>query len=458
MLENPRLSCEAVGFVDDDPGKLGRTIHGVPVVGAVGDLGRYLDRYDVKHVFVTIGRVPSETMRGIVEACEDRGVPVKVLPGMGEIIGGEVSLKSMRDVEYGDLLGRESVHLDAENIRGYLTDHVVMVTGCGGSIGSELCRQIVRFNPRELVLLDAAEPGLFATEMQLRQKMKFSNCTAVLGSVADEGLMNRLFARHRPAVVLHAAAYKHVPMLEANPWAAVTNNVLGSLVVMRAAVSHGVGRFVLVSSDKAVRPSNVMGASKRVVELIMHSLSGNGTIFMAVRFGNVLGSSGSVVPIFMEQIRAGGPVTVTHRDASRYFMSIPEAAQLILQAGGIGTGGETFVLDMGKPVKIDAMARDLIRLCGSEPDSEIGIVYSGLRPGEKLHEELMTDGEGVAETMHKGILVLRQNGSPRYSAAELEREIDELRRLADGHDAAAIRAKFAEIVPEYAVQYSPSVL
>jgi FlaA1/EpsC-like NDP-sugar epimerase len=294
--------------------------------------------------------------------------------------------------------------------------------------------------------------------MQLKHQMRFPDHTAILGSVTDEGLVNSVFERYKPAVVFHAAAYKHVPMLESNPWEAVTNNIVGSCVVMRAALNHGVSRFVLVSSDKAVRPANVMGASKRVVELVMHAMAGNGTVFMAVRFGNVLGSSGSVVPIFREQIRNGGPVTVTHPDASRYFMSIPEAAQLILQAGGLGKGGETFVLDMGKPVKIAAMARDLIRLSGKDPDGGIEIAYIGLRPGEKLHEELMTDGEGLSATGHKGILVLRQEGRGLPDDAALTRGVSELRRLAAIHDAAGIRAKLAEIVPEYAVQNSLPVL
>jgi len=309
-----------------------------------------------------------------------------------------------------------------------------------------------------LVLLDSSEANLFAMELQLKTRLRFPRHVAILGSVADECLMERVFERYKPSVVFHAAAYKHVPMLEANPWEAVTNNILGSCATMRAATKHGAARFVLVSTDKAVRPTNVMGASKRVAELAMHAMAGNGTVFMAVRFGNVVGSSGSVVPIFREQIRSGGPVTVTHPEVTRYFMSIPEAARLILQAGGLGTGGETFVLDMGQPVRIAAMARDLLRLSGMDPDREGSIVFTGLRPGEKLHEELITEGEGVAPTSHKGILVLKREAGSQPDSGLLMGAIEELAEIAGRHDAAGIRRKLVEILPEYAVQQNVPVL
>ncbi|MBM4147694.1 MAG: polysaccharide biosynthesis protein [Lentisphaerae bacterium] len=458
IQENPKLACSVVGFVDDDPGKRGRSVHGIPVIGTVDALGRCIDRHGVRKVLVTISGVSAATMRRIVQDCEGRRVELKIVPGIGELIGGKAGLKDLRDVDYEDLLGREPAQLDVESIRGYIEGKSVLVTGCGGSIGSELCRQIIEFRPGLLVLLDSSEANLFAMELQLKTRLRFPRHVAILGSVADECLMERVFERYKPSVVFHAAAYKHVPMLEANPWEAVTNNILGSCATMRAATKHGAARFVLVSTDKAVRPTNVMGASKRVAELAMHAMAGNGTVFMAVRFGNVVGSSGSVVPIFREQIRSGGPVTVTHPEVTRYFMSIPEAARLILQAGGLGTGGETFVLDMGQPVRIAAMARDLLRLSGMDPDREGSIVFTGLRPGEKLHEELITEGEGVAPTSHKGILVLKREAGSQPDSGLLMGAIEELAEIAGRHDAAGIRRKLVEILPEYAVQQNVPVL
>jgi FlaA1/EpsC-like NDP-sugar epimerase len=324
----------------------------------------------------------------------------------------------------------------------------VLVTGCGGSIGSELCRQIARFSPGRLVLFDSGEYNLYSIESELTREHGCENLAPVLGSVADEGLVRRVFAEHRPAVVFHAAACKHVPMVEANPWAAVTNNVLGSRIVMRAAREFGAQRFVLVSTDKAVRPANVMGASKRVTELLMAGFAGGPTRFMAVRFGNVLGSSGSVVPLFRRQIALGGPVTVTHPEATRYFMSISEAAQLILQAGSMGKrGGEIFLLEMGVPVRIADMARDLIRLSGKEPERDIAVVYTGLRPGEKLHEELRAEGEAAEPTGHGKIVVLAAANCVDPTA--LDAGIERLAQAAARHDAAAIRAILRELVPEY---------
>jgi FlaA1/EpsC-like NDP-sugar epimerase len=440
-----------VGFLDDASGLKGRTIHGRPVLGAVQTMATVVDRLGVDEIFIAVSEASAEEMRRLVDACKDTGLPYKILPAMTEIIDGKVNIKTLRDIDYLDLLGRSPVSLDTERIEQYLTGQTVLVTGCGGSIGSELCRQIVRFRPGRLVLVDASEYNLYEIEMELRHGLGFSDCATVLGSIADEPLMERVFAEHRPGTVFHAAAYKHVPMLERNPWQAVRNNIEGSRAVMRAAVAAGVERFVLVSTDKAVRPTNVMGASKRVTELLMQSMRGGATRFMAVRFGNVVGSSGSVVPLFRRQIAAGGPVTVTHPDVTRYFMSIAEATQLILQAGSMGeagTGGEVFVLDMGVPVRIADMARDLIRLSGKEPGVDVDIVFTGLREGEKLFEELITEGEGIVRTEHRKILVV--GGDATVGTGELERGLEDLARAADAHDGQAIRAILRRLVPEYA--------
>lgn len=440
-----------VGFVDNDRDKKGRTIHGKPVLGMVDDLGELTDDLGVDEIFIAVSSASGEQMRTIADACKQTGVPYKILPAMTEIMGGKVDIKALRDVNYLDLLGRSPVSLDTERIEAYLTGQTVLVTGCGGSIGSELCRQIVRFRPGHIVLVDSSEYNLYQIEMELRHALGYTDCSTVLGTIADRELMTRTFAEHAPSTVFHAAAYKHVPMLERNPWQAVRNNVMGSRAVMEAAVDAGVERFVVVSTDKAVRPTNVMGATKRVTELLMQSFQGRGTRFMAVRFGNVVGSSGSVVPLFRKQIEAGGPVTVTHPEVTRYFMSISEASQLILQAGSMGlkgTGGEIFVLDMGVPVKIVDMARDLIRLSGKEPDVDVSIEFTGLREGEKLYEELITEGEGIVRTEHEKILVL---GSDCCATAEdLESDLATLIDAADRYDATAIRATLMRVVPEYA--------
>lgn len=439
-----------MGFLDEDPGKKGRTIHGKPVLGSVKNLEAAVNRLDIDEIFIAVSRASGEQMRILVDACKGSGVPYKILPAMTEIIDGKVGIKALRDIDYLDLLGRSPVKLDTERIQGYLTGQTVLVTGCGGSIGSELCRQIVRFNPARIVLVESSEFNLYSIQMELHHEIGFTDYVTVLGSITDRDLMDKTFEKYRPSVVFHAAAYKHVPMLERNPWQAVRNNIEGSKTIMEAAVAASVARFVVVSTDKAVRPTNVMGASKRVTELLMQSMLGAGTRFMAVRFGNVVGSSGSVVPLFRKQIETGGPVTVTHPEVTRYFMSISEASQLILQAGSMGekgTGGEIFVLDMGVPVKIADMARDLIRLSGKEPDVDVNISFTGLREGEKLFEELITEGEGIVRTEHEKILVL---GSDCCASAEdLKSELAGLHRASMKHDSDAIRAILKGLVPEY---------
>ena len=455
IIENDHLPYLVIGFIDDDRKKYGRSIHGIPVLGSLNGLAKIVEDEQIKEILIAIPSATGDQIRRIVETCKVCQIAYKTLPGMGEIIDGRVSLKALRDVNYEDLLGRSPVQLDMEEIQGYLDNKTILVTGCGGSIGAELCRQIVRFQPKNLILLDASESNLFHIELELRNKLGYDRYRAILGRVQDEKLMTSVFEKYRPQVVFHAAAYKHVPMLEKNPWEAVFNNITGSRVLMGMALKHRAERFVLVSTDKAVRPTNVMGASKRVTELLLQTFQNGGTRFMAVRFGNVVGSSGSVIPVFRNQIEQGGPVTVTHPEVRRFFMTIPEAAQLILQAGALGQGGEIFILKMGTPVKIIDMARDLIRLSGREPDKDVKITFIGLRDGEKLCEELITVGEGIVPTKHEKIMVLRNDGQIRVSpslqewSALLDAQLRELNEAADRFDAPAIRRKLQEIVPEY---------
>lgn len=465
ILENDYLPYWVVGFIDDDRKKLGRSIHGIPVLGSLNDMAALIEAKGVREILIAIPSATGDQMRRIVEACKACQIAYKTLPGIGEIIDGRVSLKALRDVNYEDLLGRSPVQLDMKEIIECLKGKTVLVTGCGGSIGAELCRQIVPFAPQTLILLDANESNLFHIELELRGKLIGDRCRAILGRVQDERLMTTVFAKYHPQVVFHAAAYKHVPMLEKNPWEAVYNNILGSQVAMETAMRHGTERFVLVSTDKAVRPTNVMGASKRVTELFLQTFrQGAPTRFMAVRFGNVIGSSGSVIPVFRSQIEQGGPVTVTHPDVRRFFMTIPEAAQLILQAGAMGQGGEVFLLKMGTPVKIVDMARDLIRLSGREPDRDVKIIFTGLRDGEKLYEELITVGEGIVPTKHEKIMVLRAGNPVPASAASqdpsasLDERLAELHGAADRFDAPAIKTILHDIVPEYLFQKTDSVL
>ena len=458
LLDNYQSQYKVLGFIDDDPKKQGRSIHGVRVLGGVSDIAGIVERKEAMEIFIAIPSAEGAQIRNIVETCVDCNISYKILPAIDELVDGQIGVNILRDISYEDILGRTPVHLDISGISNYLAGKTILITGCGGSIGSELCRQVIRYQPASLVLLDASEINLFTINMELQNEKYYRNCEAVLGNVQDKKLMNEVFKKYRPQVVFHAAAYKHVPMLERNPWEAVFNNIIGSRMAMELSIKHDVERFVLVSTDKAVRPANVMGASKRVTELIMQSLQGNGTRLMAVRFGNVIGSSGSVVPIFQRQIQLGGPVTVTHPEVSRYFMTIPEAAQMILQAGAMGAGGEIFILRMGKPVKIEDMARDLIRIFKKVPDVDVKITYIGLREGEKLHEELIVKGEDILPTVHEKVVALRSNnllkGKRQHQKAGkiLEAQINELVKDALRHDANAIKKKLKEIVPEYTPQ------
>jgi len=445
---NPRLKYDVVGFLDDDPKKHGMQIHGVPVHGYIDQLLDLISKHEVDELLIAIASATRKEMRRIVDLCKETSLKYRIIPGMGELIDGRLTVKAIREVAYEDLMGREPVQLEMEKIGGYLKDKTILVTGAGGSIGAELCRQVARFFPKNLILFDRTENNLYEIEMELQGDFPYLHYVPVLGNVLHQSVLKRVFLKYRPDVVFHAAAYKHVPIMELNPWETIFTNIKGTHSLLEVVREFGVDRFVLVSTDKAVRPSNVMGASKRVAELLTqcYSKSFNPTRFMSVRFGNVIGSSGSVIPLFKRQIERGGPVTVTHPEVTRYFMTIPEASQLILQAGSMGEGGEIFILDMGSPIKILDLARDLIRLSGFEPDEDIEIKFIGLRPGEKLYEELITEGEGIFPTGHEKISVLRK--AP-CDLNWLKAKIDELTVLAGRQDAMGIKRKFKEILPEY---------
>ncbi len=463
IYDNPRMNYKIVGFVDDDKSKVGRQIHGIKVRGNVDDLKEIVKNEGVDEILIAMPSAVGKEMRRIVEICDSTKISYKTLPGMGEIIDGKVSIKTIRDISYKDLLGRPPVRLENDKILEFLKDKCVLITGAGGSIGSELCRQICKYGPSLVILLDAGESNLYSIQMELKHVVTYIKYRAVLGRIQDKALLEEVFRKYKPDVVFHAAAYKHVPLVERNPWEAVYSNIIGTDILVKTAIAHKVDRFVLVSTDKAVRPTNVMGASKRVAEKIVHAHKLGPTKFMAVRFGNVIGSSGSVIPLYRHQIEKGGPVTVTHPEITRFFMTIEESAQLILQAFTMGDGGEIFILEMGTPVKIVDMARDLIRLSGKEPDTDIEIKFIGLRPGEKLYEELITEGEGIVKTDHEKILVLRDealSGDIEYynKLDRLDEQIRELTNLADMHDAKGIKAKLKGIVPEYAVSDDEAVV
>lgn len=413
LVSSPhRTDLVPVGFVDDSKRKQGMIINGLKVLGTRNDIPRLVDELEVDTILIAMPSVSGRVIRDIVEICKKTPANIKILPGIYELINGKVKVSRIRPVSVEDLLRREPVKVDLEGIAGYLKGKVVLVTGGAGSIGSELCRQVCSFDPQGLIVLDNSENGLFEIEMELRKSYPEANIVPCLADVKDQAKIEAIFSRYKPQVVFHAAAYKHVPMMEIHPDEAVKNNVGGTMVVASAAQKYGAEVFIYISTDKAVNPKNVMGATKRAGELIIQSMNGQGkTCFASVRFGNVLGSRGSVVPIFAKQIAEGGPVTVTHEEMERYFMTIPEAVQLVIQAGALAQGGEIFVLDMGEPVKIIDLARDMIRLSGLQPDVDIKIEIIGIRPGEKLSEELLSRKELLDVTKHERIYISRENGS-----------------------------------------------
>jgi len=432
MLKNPNLGYAPLGLVDDDPRKKNLRLHGVRVLGTTDDLRHLLRDNRPDEVIIAIPSAAGETRQRIVNVCRDEGVPVKTLPAVHELISGDINLaRQLREVQVEDVLGREAVDIDLAAIASYLSGETVLVTGAGGSIGSELCRQIAALGANRIVLVDHAENALVDIERELAYERRFNSSVPVLADVKNRAKMRRVFDRFRPGVVFHAAAYKHVPLMEANPIESVRNNVFGTSVVAEVASEFDCKRFVLVSTDKAVNPKNVLGQTKAVCEWIAEAAAArehNGTQFISVRFGNVLGSSGSVIPLFRRQITRGGPVTVTHPEMTRYFMTIPEAVQLIIQAGAIGESGEIYVLDMGPPVKIIDLAHNMIRLSGKEPDVDVHIEFIGVRPGEKLHEELWAREEDAEPTTHPKIL--RCAGSP-VEPSWLEDELADLERLVE---------------------------
>ena len=447
MQKNRALAYTPIGLVDDDVRKKNLRIHGVRVLGTTSELPRLLGDNRPDEVIIAIPSAAGETRQRIVDACRDAGVPVKTLPAVHELITGDLNLaRQLREVEVQDVLGREAVELDLASIASYLTGETVLVTGAGGSIGSELCRQIAAVGADRIVLVDSGENALVDIERELALERRYTATVAVLADAKDRAKMRRLFERVRPGVVFHAAAYKHVPLMEANPVEAVRNNVFATAVVAEVASEFRVKRFVLVSTDKAVKPKNVLGQTKALCEWIVEAAAAreeNGTHFISVRFGNVLGSSGSVIPLFRRQIARGGPVTVTHPEMTRYFMTIPEAVQLIIQAGAIGESGDVYVLDMGTPVRIMDLARDMIRLSGKEPERDIAIEFVGARPGEKLHEELWGDGESAAPTKHPKILRLAtQPVDPLW----LEVELAQLERLAEAGETVEVVSRLGSMV------------
>jgi FlaA1/EpsC-like NDP-sugar epimerase len=445
LARNP-AGFHVVGLLDDKRDKQGRLVQGIPVLGALDDVVAWAKKMEVDDIVLALPSAAHEVRKRITQTCAEARLNVMTIPSLEDLVAGRVSVSSLRRIELDDLLGRDPVQLDDSGLHQLLTGQVVMVTGAGGSIGSELCRQIARFAPAKLVLFEQSELALYAMEQELPQRFQNLQIAPVIGDAKNAAWVNRVMAEHRPAVVFHAAAYKHVPLMEnGNAWEAVRNNVLGTQVVAAAAQAQGVGKFVMISTDKAVNPTNVMGATKRLAEMACQAMQQPaGTRFVSVRFGNVLGSSGSVIPKFQKQIEAGGPVTVTHPEITRYFMSIPEAAQLVLQAGLMGEGGEIFVLDMGEPVKIAELARLMIRLSGAD-EERIRIEYSGLRPGEKLYEELLADDESTLPTPHPKLRVAKARAADAGWYAEC------LAWLAhpDTYDEVTVKRQLKTWVPEY---------
>lgn len=437
-----RVAC----FVDDDKNKIGKFLNGVPIAGNRYDIPQLVEKYKVDKIYVAAPSAPAKEIKKILEICRETNCQLKILPGIFQLLNGDVSVSKLREVQIEDLLGRDPIRVNLDEIMGYVSNKVILVTGGGGSIGSELCRQIASHNPKQLIIVDIYENNAYDIQQELRRTYPELDLVVLIGSVRNTHRINSIFEQYRPQIVYHAAAHKHVPLMEDSPNEAVKNNVFGTYKTAKAASRYGVERFVLISTDKAVNPTNIMGASKRMCEMVIQMLNKESkTDFVAVRFGNVLGSNGSVIPLFKKQIAEGGPVTVTHPDIIRYFMTIPEAVSLVLQAGSYAKGGEIFVLDMGEPVKILDLAKNLIRLSGYVPNEDIMIEFTGLRPGEKLYEELLMDEEGLLDTPNKQIHI----GRPIDFDEELfKKQLDELYEEANG-DEIDIKAAVQKIVPTY---------
>lgn len=442
-LDNSKVVC----IIDDDLGKVGKYIRGVKIVGTRDHIKEYARYYDIDEIIFAIPSASTKDKREILNICKETSCNLKILPGVYQMVDGEINIKDLRNVDVLDLLGRDPVKVDIESIMGYVKDKTVLVTGGGGSIGSELCRQLVSHKPKCLVIFDIYENNAYDIQQELKIKYPDANVVTLIGSIRNTSRLESVFEQYKPDIVYHAAAHKHVPLMEVSPNEAIKNNVVGTWNVAKMADKYGVKKFVMISTDKAVNPTNVMGATKRICEMIIQSFNEKSkTDFVAVRFGNVLGSNGSVIPLFKRQIEAGGPVTVTHPDIIRYFMTIPEAVSLVLQAGAYAKGGEIFILDMGEPVKIDDLAKNLIRLSGYTLGVDMKIKYTGLRPGEKLYEELLMNEEGMQDTDNKLIHI----GRPiEFDKEHFYEKLEELKEMAYAEDSADIRKKIMEVVDTY---------
>ncbi|MEQ8154566.1 MAG: nucleoside-diphosphate sugar epimerase/dehydratase, partial [Clostridiaceae bacterium] len=447
IFSRRELKYNPTVLVDDDRNKLGKRISGVTVEGDREDIPRLVKEKEIDLIIIAIPSIDEENKIDIINICKKTGCKIQIVPGIYEILKGDATISKIKDVEVEDLLGREPIKLDNKGIRDYLSGKTVLVTGGGGSIGSELCRQIANYHPKRLIIFDIYENNAYDIQNELRYNHPKLNLKVLIGSVRDEERLDEIFREYAPDVVFHAAAHKHVPLMEDSPKEAIKNNVFGTYNLALAAHKYGVSRFVLISTDKAVNPTNIMGATKRLCEMIVQAMDKKSkTEFVAVRFGNVLGSNGSVIPLFKKQIANGGPVTVTHKNITRFFMLIPEAAQLVLQAGAFAKGGEIFVLDMGKPVKIYDLACDLIRLSGLEPGRDIKIKVTGLRPGEKLYEELLMSEEGLTNTGHNKIFI----GKPTFEDMEsLNKKLNDLSKMLQENNLDKLKEKMKEVVPTY---------
>ncbi len=440
------LAVRVCCIIDDNPGCHGKVMRGIPVVGGRDKIALMVEKYEIDEIIIAIPSASPTQLKAIIELCKDTGCKMRILPAMHQLISGQVSVSKLRDVQIEDLLGRDPVNVCLDEIIDYVKDRVVLVTGGGGSIGSELCRQIARFSPKLLLIVDIYENNIYEIQQELKMTFPELNMVALIASVRDKERIEKIYEQYKPELVYHAAAHKHVPLMEDSPNEAIKNNVFGTYNVVKMAHKYGVRKFVMISTDKAVNPTNIMGASKRICEMIIQSMNRvSNTDFVAVRFGNVLGSNGSVIPLFKKQIAEGGPVTVTHPDIIRYFMTIPEAVSLVLQAGAYAQGGEIFVLDMGEPVKIDDLAKNLIQLSGYRLGEDIEIVYTGLRPGEKMYEELLMGEEGLQETENHLIHI----GKPiDFDEEKFGRQMEELRTLLEDENV-DIRKTVKDMVPTY---------
>lgn len=448
LKENPQLKKVPVGIIDDDINKIGRVIHNVKILGDTSQVKEIVEKENVDEIILAMANVDKARKSEIINICKETKCKLKTIPGIFEIIDGKVDIKKIRDVDIEDLLGREPIKVNIEEMSGYIEERTVLVTGGGGSIGSELCRQIASFNPKHLIIVDNYENNAYAIQQELIRKYEGKlNLSTIIASIREYKRMDEIFNEYKPDVVFHTAAHKHVPLMENSPSEAIKNNIFGTLNVAKLADKYSVKRMVLISTDKAVNPTNIMGATKRAAEMIIQTINKNSeTEFVAVRFGNVLGSNGSVIPLFKKQIAEGGPVTITHPDIIRYFMTIPEAVQLVLQAGAMAKGGEIFILDMGEPIKIVDLANNLIRLSGFEPGVDIKIEYSGLRAGEKLYEELLMSEEGLTKTANSKIFI----GKPvEFDSKKVMHNLEMLKKIVDNEEVELIDSVMRAFVTTY---------